>query len=170
MRTANPPMPESVVSFRGELTRQQFSQVQSLLLPLWARAYVVVPMCVLLFISIGVGWPAVLANPLAVFPDLLFALLVLLASALILWFGRRKAWQANARLHGEIHGQLTAEGLEWNTSITKANFPWSKLLAFKESGDLVLVLYAPRVRSTFRRTSSPPSKHGVPSKSCSPRT
>jgi hypothetical protein len=140
------------IAFRGELTQRDFHRVQRSLLPLWARAYVFVPACVVLFISIGVGWQKVFAQPFAALPDMLFAFLVFLASAAILHFGGRKQWQANARLHGQVNGQLTSEGLEWNTSTTKGTFPWSKLTHFSESTDLVLVFYAPRCAFYFPKT------------------
>lgn len=142
---------KSPIPFRGELTQRQFSQVQSLLLPWWARAYVVVPVCVFVFVSIGAGWSSVLENPLSVVEDFLFALVVLFASALITWYGRKRAWLASAKLHGQVHGQVSAAGLDWNTDVTTTRLAWDKLIGFKEAGSLVLVYYAPRCAFYFPR-------------------
>jgi len=144
--------PARPVSFRGEVTLQQFNEVQKGLLPVWARFYVSGPLCVFLFVALGVGWPTAVANPAAAVPDMAYGLLALLGGALATWMARKKAWQANAQMHGEVHGYLTQEGLEWNTSTTSSKFPWSKLLKYKHSGDLVLVFYSPRCAFYFPRS------------------
>jgi len=149
---STPSASELAAAFRGELTEREFRRVQSALLPFWARAYVLAPACVFVFIAIGVGWPAVFADPLAAFPELFFGLMVLVFAAFITWRSRRKQWQTNAQLHGQVSGQLTARGLEWNTSTTKAEFPWSKLTHFTASEELVLIFFAPRCAFYFPKS------------------
>jgi YcxB-like protein len=143
---------EAGIPFRGEITQFDFARAQSLLLPKWATAYVIVPLCLFLFIHLGIGWSATFQNPLSALPDLLFAFAVIAAYWAITWFGRRRAWQADAQMHGQTYGLLSPVGLEWNTEITSTKLPWNKLLRFKEVKDLVLIYYSPHCAFYFPRS------------------
>jgi YcxB-like protein len=143
---------EVAIPFRGEITQFDFDRVQSLLLPKWATGYVVVPACIYFFVEFGSGWSVVFQNPLSALPDLLFAFAVIAACWAITWFGRRKAWQANAQMHGETYGHLSPAGLEWSTETTSTKLPWNKLLRFKDAKDLVLIYYSPHCAFYFPKS------------------
>lgn len=140
------------VTFGGQLSRDEFSRVQALMMPRWTRWYLVVPGAICLFVSTGAGWQAIWNHPAAATPDLVLAAAVLAAVAAITSFGRRKRWRETTRLTGHISGSLTEAGIEWNTDVSSSRLSWTKLLNVRKAQDLVLVFYSPRCAFYFPRS------------------
>jgi hypothetical protein len=147
-----PNSPSLPITFSGSVSREEFSRVNSLLLPRWMRWYFFVPCVVYLFVSIGVGWTAALHHPLAAAPDLAVAALVLAAAAAITIYLRSKNWRSVTSLTGKVHGAATVSGIEWNTDNTSARFAWEKLVKVRRARDLTLVFFAPRCAFYFPRS------------------
>jgi hypothetical protein len=99
------------IPFQGSLTEVQFNQVQSVMLPVWTRWYVVVPECFLVFIVLGPGLSGAMAAPLSLWPQLIFAVASWGAIWLITKYGRRRAWHSYQQVHGQVSGVLSAQGL-----------------------------------------------------------
>ena len=58
--------------------------------------------------------------------------------------GRYRQWrQVKADQQG-ITGSIGDTGLEWNTPMTTAKFPWSKLVKVRQHPDMLLVFYNAR--------------------------
>ena len=147
----NPNSPVLPVTFSGIVSREDFSRVNSLLLPRWMRWYFLVPCVVYLFVSIGVGWAVALHQPLAAAPDLALAGLVLAAVAGLTVYFRSRTWRGVTSLTGRVHGAATISGIEWNTDNASARFTWAKLVKVQRARDLTLVFYAPRSAFYFPR-------------------
>ena len=145
-------MSNSVVPFAGTLEESQFARVQQALLPRWMRWYVFVPSCLILFVQLGAGWETVWQEPLRAVPDLLWSLPVLVACAVIVKLGRRRAWKNYLRLHGSVSGQVGADGLQWKTETSTTSLPWAKITGHRVLEDLALLYYAPRCAFFLPRT------------------
>lgn len=139
------------ILFRGTVTSKQFSSIQQALLPWWARAYVVAPCIVYVFIFAGKNLQTMLANPIEIIANLLTASFVLLVSWAMIAYGRKRAWRMNNEVHGEISGSLSDAGVEWNTAFTSTNYPWAKLIKMRESPQMILLFYSARCAFYFPR-------------------
>lgn len=147
----NDSAPTSPISFSGSISERDFCRVQALLLPVWARWYVFAPCVLFVFVNIGVGWSALFSNPRSAVSDLLFGAVVLLASAVITKFGRRRNWRNTVALSGSINGLATQNGIEWNSSNSSTKFEWAKLIKSHHENHLALVFYTPRCAFYFPR-------------------
>jgi hypothetical protein len=107
------------------------------------RWYVFAPSVLICFVQIGAGWENVWQEPLRAVPDLLWSLPVLAVCAVIVKFGRRRAWKSYQRLHGSVSGRLNSDGLEWKTEATATKIPWSKTIGHRTSNEIALLYYAP---------------------------
>jgi hypothetical protein len=144
--TSVPPIPAT--AFAGTITRAGFVRVQSLLLPAWARWYVMYPVLGAIFLAASLPG----ATPIDVVSDLLFMLLFAAAMTLFTRRVRHRAWQQAVRLNGRVHGALTAEGLEWNTDNTASRFEWAKIVKVAHAPDMTLAFHTPRCAFYFPRS------------------
>lgn len=137
------------ISFKGTVSKHDFSRVQSMLLPVWARWYIFIPCVLYVSVSIGVGWSKVISDPTSAVSDLAWGAALVILSASITKYGRIKAWRNMVSFTGEIHGVATEEGIEWNTANTKTSFEWRKFLKVRQEADLSLAFYTPRCAFYF---------------------
>jgi len=138
--------------FRGQTSWPQFRQVQSALLPWWARPYVTAAAMTYLMVSLGVGWSAALSSPAEAVWDLLFAGFTVIAIWAGTFYLHSRAWKAHNALHGDITGTVGEKGIEWSTAITSSSFPWEKILKFKQLPDMTLAFYSSRCALYFPRS------------------
>lgn len=147
----NPNSPILPVTFSGSVSREEFSRVNSLLLPRWMRWYFLVPCVIYLFVSIGVGWTVALHHPSAAAPDLALAGLLLAIAAALTIYLRSRNWRSVTSFTGRVHGAATVSGIEWNTDNSSTRFSWEKLVKVRRARDLTLVFYAPGCAFYFPR-------------------
>ncbi len=143
-----PTLPDSI-AFAGTVTRDEFSRIQTRLLPAWARWYVFYP--VALAVVLAIELPG--ARPSQLVVDwAAFLVLFPIAMALFTRRVRTRAWKQALRLNGRVHGAVTAGGIEWNTERTAARFEWAKIERVSRTADLVLAFYSARCAFFFPRS------------------
>ncbi len=136
------------VTFAGTLTRAEFGRVQSMLLPAWARWYVIFPLLAVgLFFFSGSREEA--ANPSL---QLLSTALILIGAAWAMRYTRTRAWNQLVRLHGRVSGTLTSDGIDWHTSMSTTRFEWAKVIRIARADGLTLAFYTPRCAFYFPRS------------------
>lgn len=142
----------NAVQFSGSISREAFFRVQTLLLLIWVRWYVFSACIVYFFVRFGVGWTEVISSPMNALPDLILAALVLLASNLIVWFGRNKAWRNTIAMSGRVFGVVTESGIDWNTSNTVSKFEWLKFVKVRLERNLTMLFYSERCALYFPKS------------------
>ncbi len=136
------------IAFGGVVTRPEFVRVQSLLLPAWARWYVIYPVLGVIFF--GTSLPGATAQSAT--SDVLFALIFVIGMTLFTRRVRTRTWKQVVRLGGRVHGAITQDGIEWNTDNTASRFEWAKIMKVAHGKDLTLAFHAPRAAFFFPRT------------------
>ncbi len=136
------------VAFAGTLTRAEFGRVQSMLVPVWARWYVIFPLQ-----TVGIFFFSESrdeASNLGL--QVLAAALVVLGTAWAMRHTRTRAWNQLVQLVGEVSGTVTSDGIEWHTSISTTRFEWAKVIRVARADGLTLAFYAPRCAFYFPRS------------------
>lgn len=121
------------IPFKGMATGAEFARMQRLVAPWWASR----PMTGLwiLFTCVYLeGWVdgALIALPVII---LLYAVVALIS---------RMQGRQVAAIQQEIDGTISDAGVCWNTTMTKANFPWAKIVKVRRHPDLLLLFYSSR--------------------------
>jgi hypothetical protein len=139
------------VCFGGTLSFAQFDRIQQVLLPWWMRKWVVIPFVLYASIFNDREWAVVLSDPVVPIAGLFVAAVILLLMSGLIRFVRRRAWKQVVALNGAISGSLAADGIHWNTELTRACFPWTKFIKLRKRPDLLLLYYMPRCALYFPR-------------------
>lgn len=138
-------------AFGGTLSFAQFDRIQQVLLPWWMRKWVVIPFVLYASIFGDRGWATVLSNPVMQVVGLCVGTTILLLMWGLVRFARRRVWKRVVALNGAISGSAGADGVEWNTALTQARFPWAKFIKLRKRPDLLLLYYMPRCALYFPR-------------------
>jgi hypothetical protein len=137
--------------FGGTLSFAQFDRIQQVLLPWWMRKWVVIPFVLYASIFGDREWQVVFGNPVVWMAGLFVGAVILLVMWGLVRFARRRAWKQVVALNGAISGSAGVEGIDWNTALTQARFPWTKFIKLRKRSDLVLLYYLPRCALYFPR-------------------
>lgn len=137
------------IAFAGRPSRAEFDRIMTLMLPPWARWYVLYPVVGAIFLAVSVAG-ARRTSELVV--DGAFALVVTLAVHLFEKRRRTRAWMQMVRLTGRIHGVVSADGIEWNTDNSTSRFEWAKIVRVARGANLAVVFFAPRSGFYFPRS------------------
>lgn len=131
--------------FKGSITREQFSLVQRLLLPWWGTTRVSMLWMVIGTLVIGVQDCLVNGtSPLEAFFSLAWTPVLIVFTAGLTAWGRQLQWRQVSANAQEITGNLGDAGIEWNTPMTSAKFPWSKLVKVRQHREMLLIFYNSR--------------------------
>ena len=136
------------IPFGGTVTRAEFARIQTLLLPAWARWYV-------MYLCLGVILLAT-SLPHATWSGLattaLFAVGFVVAMALFTKRTQARTWKRVVALNGRVHGAIGPAGLEWNTANAQSRLEWARIAKIAHGRDLTLAFYAPRCAFFFPRS------------------
>jgi hypothetical protein len=141
--------PAAAIAFAGTVTRQEFERVQAMLLPGWARWYVIYPAAAAVMLAFSL--PDARLSELVV-DFAAFFVLFPIGMALFTRRVRTRAWKQAVRLGGRVHGVVTPEGIEWNTERTATRYEWAKIERVARTPGLTLAFYAPRCAFFFPRS------------------
>jgi hypothetical protein len=132
-------------SFRGTITRDQFTLVHRLMTPWWGTVKST-PLWIFVFmlisnLTIRDGADSILTTFIA---SLLLAVPLTMLAWLIALLGRHRQWHRLSVDQREITGTIGEAGLEWNTPVTTATYPWSKIVKIRQHPDMLLIYYSAR--------------------------
>ncbi len=132
MTTTNIAAPSTnSIPFKGVVTSAEFARMQRLVAPWWASrpmtAFYLLLVCVNFY-----GW----------FTGILVAFPVIAVFFTVLALASRVQGRRGAALQQEINGTISDEGVGWNTAMTMANFPWTKVVKVRQRPDMLLVFYS----------------------------
>ncbi len=134
--------------FSGTVTLPEFERIQTQLTPAWARRGVLHAV-----MAVALATVALVDRSL---PELLaFALLFAAFVALRRVFARRaheRAWKRAVQLGGRMHGDISAQGILWNTERSSTRFEWANVLRLDQAEGLTLAYYTPRCAFFFPRS------------------
>lgn len=132
MTTTNTAAPlTNSIPFKGMVTSAEFARMQRLVAPWWASR----PMTALYLLLVCVnfyGW----------FTGILVALPVIAVFFTVLAVASRVQGRRGAALQQEINGTISDDGVGWNTAMTTANFPWTKVVKVRQHPEMLLVFYS----------------------------
>ncbi|MFL6658271.1 MAG: YcxB family protein [Massilia sp.] len=83
---------------------------------------------------------------------------LIMSSVLILFvwrlgtFARNRQWRQLEAMQQTVTGKLGTDGLEWNTPMTSANFPWPKIVKIRRHPEMLLLFYSARCAFYLPRT------------------
>ena len=143
------PQTDGRIAFAGTPSRAEFDRITTLMLPTWARWYVLYPVMGVIFVAVSLHG-ARRASELVV--DGVFALVVPLALLLFERRRRTRAWTQAVRLTGRIHGVVSPDGIEWNTERSTSRFEWSQVTRVARAAELAVVFHGPRSGFYFPRS------------------
>jgi hypothetical protein len=123
----------SSVHFQGMVTAAEFARMQRLVTPWWA-SWPITALLLLLTCVYLEGW---IVGVLVALP--VIAVVCGLVALITRVQGRR-----HAALLQEINGTISDVGVGWNTAMTTANFPWSKIVKVRQHSDMLLLFYSGR--------------------------
>jgi hypothetical protein len=152
MPTETPALHHEAIPFAGALTREQFSLVQRLLLPWWGSMWITslfIFVLALMFNLAGEAGATLLVNTLA---NLLWAA----AMSVFVWvmtsLVRYRQWRRIKAMKQTVAGRIGETGIEWNTPMTTATFPWPKIVKLRQHPDMLLFFYSARCAFYVPRT------------------
>ena len=144
----NPASTNPSVAFAGTLTRAEFGRVQSMLLPAWARWYVISPIAAIgAFFSVES-----IVKPSGLGFHLLLTILALIGIGWTMRDVRTRAWKQFVDVGGRVRGTVAADGIEWNTSMSTTRCEWAKVTRVARADGLTLAFYTPRCAFYFPRS------------------
>lgn len=125
--------PTSFIPFRGMVTAAEFARIQRLVTPWWA-SWPITALLILLTCVYLEGWIVgiLLAVPITV-----------AVCGFVVLIGRLQG-RRHAALQQEISGVISDVGVGWNTTMTTANYPWSKIVKIRQHSDMLLLFYSGR--------------------------
>jgi hypothetical protein len=119
------------IPFKGVVTSAEFARMQRLVVPWWASR----PMTAFYLLLLCVNFYGWLTGILMAFPVIAVYFTLLAVASRVQ--GRR-----GAALQQEINGTISDEGVCWNTAMTSANFPWTKVVKVRQHPGMLLVFYS----------------------------
>ena len=121
------------IPFNGMVTGAEFARMQRLVAPWWASRPMTALWVLFTFVLFE-GWTTglIIAIPVII--------LVYIAVALI----SGVQWRQVTALQQEITGTIGDSSVGWNTAMTTANFPWTKILKVHQHADMLLLFYSGR--------------------------
>lgn len=138
--------------FAGTVTRDQFSLVQRLLLPWWGEMKMTALCIVIVALIFEVGVSATTDTPLV---RVLAALFWSGPMIVLVWgvtkFARYRQWVRTESIVRDITGSIGDGGVQWNTTMTTASYPWSKIIKVRQHPDLLLLFYSGQCAFYFPR-------------------
>jgi hypothetical protein len=135
-------------AFAGQVTRPEFERVQTRLLPVWARWYVMYPVLLVIFGAFTLPG----ARPSELAGDLVFVIGFPLAMRVVTKRARTQAWKQMVGLSGRVHGVITADGIEWNTERSTTRYEWARIPRIAQADGLTLAFYSKRCAFFFPRS------------------
>lgn len=134
---------QEVIAFAGAITRTQFALVQRLLLPWWGAMYVTAATIVIAALVFDVAGGGATGSTLGwLITNLLWSAVMFGFVWGLTMFSRHRQWRHVRAAQQEITGTIGAEGLEWNTPMTTAKYPWSKIVKLRQHPEMLLLFYS----------------------------
>lgn len=143
MSIDSPAVQSESFPYKGTITREQFSLVQRMLLPWWGTMRLTTLWIVIGALVFAVGDHIVTGTLLL---EALSSLFWATAMIVYVWglttYVRHRQWRRVNATQQDITGNLGKAGIEWNTPMITAKFPWSKIVKIRQHPEMLLIFYS----------------------------